>query len=336
MELHELLPAANYVICVDGNGNFYLDRIEDFKVPARIYGRTLHQTQRVLTSFLDRPNNTGVMLAGEKGSGKTLLAKNISVQAQTQGIPTIVINSPFHGDKFNSFLQAIEQPCIIFFDEFEKVYDKEQQEQILTLLDGVFPSKKLFLLTCNDKWRVDQHMRNRPGRIYYMLDFAGLEQSFIREYCQDNLKATHYIDQICKISSVFDKFNFDMLKAMVEEMNRYGESPQECMEMLNTKPEFSGNVVYHVDLVVDGQLITQEFLEDKTWCGNPLTHRIEISYRKKRDDDEEDWFTEWFTANNIRQVDGQSGKFLLVNEQGARLQLSRQQEPVFKHNFGAY
>jgi hypothetical protein len=67
---------------------------------------------------------------------------------------------------------------------------------MLTLLDGVFPSKKLFILTCNDKWRIDKHMRNRPGCIFYMLDFKGLDADFIREYCEDRLDAKEYIERI--------------------------------------------------------------------------------------------------------------------------------------------
>ena len=165
---------------------------------------------------MDRDASTGVMLTGEKGSGKTLLAKNVSFEAAKQGIPTIIINAAWCGDAFNSLIQSIEQPAIILFDEFEKVYDKDDQQQILTLLDGVFPSKKLFVLTCNDKWRVDVHMRNRPGRIYYMLDFAGLDHDFIRDYCADNLKAQEHTEAVCKISSLFDEFNFDMLKALID------------------------------------------------------------------------------------------------------------------------
>ena len=55
------------------------------------------------------------------------------------------------------------------------------QDSLLTLLDGVYVNHMLFLLTTNDKFRVSSHMRNRPGRIYYVLDFYGLSDDFIRE-----------------------------------------------------------------------------------------------------------------------------------------------------------
>jgi SpoVK/Ycf46/Vps4 family AAA+-type ATPase len=97
-------------------------------------------------------------------------------------VPTIVINQPLVGKKFNSFLQTISQPSIILFDEFEKVYEQSaEQEAILTLLDGVYPSKKLFLLTCNDTAKINSNMKNRPGRLFYFLKFKGLDQRFFRE-----------------------------------------------------------------------------------------------------------------------------------------------------------
>ena len=69
-----------------------------------------------------------VLLAGEKGSGKTLLTKYISMEVAKQGIPTIVINQALHGERFNTFIQAIEQPCVILFDEFEKIYQPQNYQ----------------------------------------------------------------------------------------------------------------------------------------------------------------------------------------------------------------
>ena len=215
MDLHEKLPAGNYTIAQDMMGNFYLEQIDDFEIPSKMYGNTLRHTGRIINTFWERPQQTGVLLNGEKGSGKTLLAKNISVELAKQDVPTIVINRDWKGDAFFKLLQDIDQPCVVLFDEFEKVYGREDQEQILTLLDGVFGSKKLYILTCNDKYRIDSHMRNRPGRIFYLLDFKGLDTAFIREYCEDRLNNKQHIDQICGLTSIFGQFNFDMLKALV-------------------------------------------------------------------------------------------------------------------------
>ncbi len=321
MDLHEQLPAGNYTVAVDMMGNFYLEQIDSFEIPAKMYGNTLRHTDRIINSFWDRPQQTGVLLNGEKGSGKTLLAKNISVELAKQGVPTIVINRDWTGDGFFKLLQDIDQPCVVLFDEFEKVYDREKQEEILTLLDGVFGSKKLYVLTVNDKWRVDSHMRNRPGRIFYLLDFKGLDVNFIREYCEDNLINKQYIDQICSLTSLFGEFNFDMLKALVEEMNRYGETPTEALEMLNAKPEYDEGAKYEIKLIDGGREISS--VSPEIWRGNPLAVKgVNIEYDADPNDDEAEWKDLRFTPENLINLNSQEGKFVFESK-GARLILTR-------------
>ena len=338
MDLHDHLPAGNYTVGFDKmSGQFYLEKIDNFEIRGKLYGNTTRHADRILNTFLDRPNATGVMLTGEKGSGKTLLTKRISIDARNKGIPTIVINQPWCGESFNAFMQMIEQPTIVLFDEFEKVYDRDDQEKMLTLLDGVYPSKKLFLLTCNDKWRVDAHMRNRPGRIYYMLDFKGLDTEFVREYCEDNLNAKHHIESVCRIASVFNQFNFDMLKAMVEEMNRYGETPQEVMKLLNTRPEFSDESRYKVALQIKGLDVEEKRLDGSEWHGNPMTGHVKVDYKQVvgiDDDGDEDWSWEgaMFNAADLKQVDPATSKFIFVNEDGDRLVLTKVKERYYHYD----
>ena len=226
LDLHEELPVGTYTVKFDDmRSEYYLETINDFELKGKIYGNVEKSSSRILNTFLDRPRSTGILLVGDKGSGKTLLAQYTSIAAaKDKGIPTIVINKPWHGDAFNSFIQSINQPTIILMDEFEKVYTTHTgdnlQEKILTLFDGVYSSQKLFLLTCNDKYRIDSHMLNRPGRLYYVLEFSGLDQDFVREYCDDNLLRKEYTQAVCASAALFQSFNFDMLKAMVEDMNR--------------------------------------------------------------------------------------------------------------------
>jgi len=330
------LPVGNYIIGRTPTGDFYLDRVDSFTPVPKLYGNTTKHASRIIRTFLDRSAATGVMLVGEKGSGKTLLSRQLAMDGAALGIPTIIINAPWCGDAFNQFIQSLTQPCIILFDEFEKVYDREDQEKILTLLDGVFPSKKMFVLTTNDKYRVDVHMRNRPGRIYYMIEFGGLDEEFIREYCADNLNNKDHVDGLCRVALAFDVFCFDVLKALVEEMNRYGETASEATELLNTKPDLAGDQTYDVmSLVVAGVAIAENMVDDKYWRGNPLRNSggltIDYYVRSKEEGEEPDMKRAVFEQADLQQIDVASGNFKYANKVGDVLVLKRQSPTGFDY-----
>jgi len=337
LDLKERLPAGNYVIKKnDMTGEMFLEQIDKFEFTGKVYGDTTKRADRILHAFGDRPATTGVMLTGEKGSGKTLLAKMLSIKGYEQDIPTIVINQPWCGEAFNAFIQSIEQPVIVVFDEFEKVYDEGEQEMMLTLLDGVYPTKKLFVLTCNDKWRVNQHMRNRPGRIFYSLEYKGLESDFIREYCEDNLKAKEHIEKIIGIAGTFGQFNFDMLKALVEEMNRFGETPQEAMVMLNAKPEYSEESRYKIKLLLNGEEMAETNFEEKEWHGNPLTKRVHVNFKSYEKDEETgdidwDWDSKVFEPNQLKKIDDNGNKYVFVTSDGSTLVLTKVKEQGYRY-----
>lgn len=228
------LPPKVFNLLLNPLEGFKLESVDDFELPPKLYGSTEKMADRFMSSFEDRDSSTGVILSGEKGSGKTLLAKKLAMDGISKGYPVILINSPYGGGSFSSFIQQIDQPTIVMFDEFEKVYsDNEKQDSVLTLFDGTFSSKKLFVVTCNDKYKVSDYMFNRPGRFFYSVEFKGLEEEFIREFATDTLRNQEAVENLVDYTGTFNKFNFDMLKALVEEMNRFGEDPVTASKLLN-------------------------------------------------------------------------------------------------------
>jgi hypothetical protein len=246
---YETLPSATYLLRFDPKMGFYLELTDSFELPTKMYGNLDQRADKILNTFQSRKGTTGVSLTGEKGSGKTLLTKLISTKAHELGIPTIIVNMGASGDSFNLFLSSIKQPVVLLFDEFEKVYDEDAQQQLLTLLDGVFFSQKLFLLTSNTASKIDSNLQNRPGRIYYYMEFRGLETEFILEYGKDNLNNQAYLDNLGVLSGIIRPMNFDMLKAVIEESNRYQQSPLETLDMLNVRTtSYSETYLYTINV----------------------------------------------------------------------------------------
>lgn len=265
------LPAGTYSLQEDVHG-LYLEEGDSFTLPGKLYGGVKEQAKRIIQTFLERQFLTGVLLEGEKGSGKTLLAKQVSLFGIEVGIPTILVNSPFHGVGFNAFMQQLHQPCIVLFDEFEKVYnDREDQQALLTFLDGTVPTKKLCVLTVNDSWGLDTNLVNRPGRLFYSLSFDTLDEAFIREYVVDRLENKGHIEEVVRVATTFARFNFDQLQALVEEMNRYHETAFQALRWLNIKPSWSSDKDFLLRVTdPKGKLLE---LRTKTWSGNPLNPR---------------------------------------------------------------
>lgn len=286
LDSYELLPALTYALRSNPMTGLYLEVIDNFELPSKIYGDYKKDANRLLSTFEARKGTTGVLLAGEKGSGKTLLSKLTANMGLERGYPVIVINDAYCGEQFNTFIQDIEQRAILVFDEFEKVYPKESQEQILTLLDGVFSSTKLFIFTSNDKYKIDIHMQNRPGRIFYMLDFYGLDEAFVKEYCEERLNNKTHIRSVLNTKMLFDAFNFDMLQALVEEMNRYNESASQALRYLNIKPSGTANTTFEVKLFVDDKEVPKGRLDEETIFTSPLVKRFAIDYHTEDMTDE--------------------------------------------------
>jgi hypothetical protein len=188
-----------------------------------------------------------VLLAGTKGAGKTLLARNIATKLYENGTPTIIVPFNFICPLVADFIDSIDTECMVLFDEIDKISGDNDEEVransncLLGLFDGISVHKRLYILTANNIEKINNQLLNRPGRIYYKLMFGGIEQEAIKQYCDDNLRNKNYVKDMLHIATLIREFSFDILQAIVEECNRYDLSPRAACKMLNVAPELKGD-----------------------------------------------------------------------------------------------
>lgn len=231
--IHEELPPAFYAVKHSKEIGLYLERSRPFDMPEKVYGDIDTKVERMTKTYKGRNGVTGVLLSGDKGAGKTLLGKKLAKKLlDEEQQPILTVDFPVSGQDFASFLQRLGQPVTLFIDEFEKIYDEGSQNGLLSLLDGVYPIKMLCILTTNDSSALTDPLLNRPGRVYYKLDYDGLDFGFIKDYVTDTLANKEHLSDFLRLATMVE-LNFDQLKALVEEMNRYDEPVLDSIQMLN-------------------------------------------------------------------------------------------------------
>lgn len=261
----ETIPAGTYTVEYNPqNGQYYLLKSTPFTRPAKVYGEMASRNNKVINTYLEREGkNTGVLLSGTKGAGKTQLAKDVSLALAEMGIPTIIIQNCYTDGGFINFIKAIEDKALILFDEFEKVYaEREHQEAILTLLDGTGSYNKLYILTSNNR-NVSEFLRNRPSRIFYHFEYKKLAKQVMIELLNDKLVNKSYIPQFETLWEVAETISFDMIQCLIEELNRYPtQTFTETFRELNVEVEArEGNTFVVSEFTIDGKEVK---FDDKT------------------------------------------------------------------------
>lgn len=269
---HNILPRGVYDVKYDQNiGFFYAAKTDRKPLPPKVYGNIQFKAERILATYLDRRDRlgkaTGVLLDGDKGSGKTLLAMMLMELAP---MPTVIVSEPFAGADFTNLLVQ-GGPKMILLDEFEKVYQKEEaQNSLLSLLDGHHATLNLTVATINDQSKLVDAMKNRPSRFFYRWSYKGLGEEFIKDFVADRLEnKALVIRTIEEIKNIGD-INFDCLNSVIEDMNRWGEPAHVVLQHLNVKPNRSS---------MEYKLTLTHANEARATAGDPLPELVDTTTR---------------------------------------------------------
>lgn len=217
----EGLPKGIYEVKLSMTG-FYLSKIaESFTFDYKLYGLNQKFIDYVLKTYENTTGNLGILLDGIKGTGKTVVAKELCNHLQ---LPVILVQS-MGGDTNSKLIKylstSIDFDCIFFFDEYEKEF--EDSSDVLSFMDGTYNSiyRKIFLLTTNEL-KVDSNLLGRPSRIRYKKSFGNLSEEVTREILNDILEDKTAIEKVIELTHSMNIITIDLIKAIATEINIHG------------------------------------------------------------------------------------------------------------------
>lgn len=248
----------------------YLQEAPAAEAPGhKVYGPHEERIKKVVAAYEARKDgNTGVILSGAKGIGKTLFTRMLMHGMAERGYPVLTVGKYFPG--LADFLGSLTQDMVVVFDEFDKNFDinderaKDQtalQNELLGLFDGVTRGHKLYVITCNDINKLSKFYLNRPGRFRYHLRFQYPNMDEVRQYLKDRVPGVS--DEEAATVAKFTRLvplSYDCLSAIADEL-LLGETFRSAMETLNiVRVGMDGeDAAYSVDAVFEyrGQKFTR-------------------------------------------------------------------------------
>jgi len=232
---------------------YYLERKElNYKVPSKLYGGMDKYVEFYWNSFERMSYTGGLLLTGQKGSGKTVISATLCNRAIQHGMQVVEITNVSFSTNLLRFLDELDS-VVLFFDEFGKNFSIQQQDKMLTVLSNISGKERVILITENEPRRVSEFIRNRPGRVKYSLHFNKLPIKVVEEYCSEkNVSGKFYKDFLDAYNSIIT-FQFDHLIAIVEE-HLYNPDMEfeELIELLNIE-DMSGKKVVVPFMAMDSE-----------------------------------------------------------------------------------
>jgi hypothetical protein len=201
-------------------------------LPEKIYQseEDIRFKKRVLRYFENTSaQNTAVLLAGDKGTGKSIMAKVI---ASESGLPIIVVDSKYPEQRLNLFFKQFTTPVCVIFDEIEKNY---KTWRMLDFFDGIeATTKKLVLMTCNKLNDVSEYMLDRCSRVRYLRTYRA-ESNYV--YLDDlitsiGVKNPTEVRQFCIDNIAIP--SIDNLKAFITEVKVLEDEESSLATILST------------------------------------------------------------------------------------------------------
>ena len=264
----DLTPGIVYNINVDRYTDaISLEETSGLSLPSKVYctQRDERFIDKVINSYnLSESGFTGVMLAGLKGSGKTVMAKVI---ANKSGLPIINIDKNIRPYILRNLVEKLGDTSVCFlFDELDKVLEDYDDSVLLQVLDGSdTKGKHMILFTCNDEDEISEYLIDRCSRIRNWREFDEMSPSLIMEVLNDKLNDKKEVKSLTDfIKDNFEVCSFDNIASFVKEANDYPTvTYEELFEDMNLSSK--GSIKPHPRRKDNAKCLKEKF--DKVCAG---------------------------------------------------------------------
>ena len=223
---YDLISGKVYDLLYDDFERYsYLKENGNLNMPKKVY--EIEEDTKFIDRVLKFHNseynngNTGILLAGDKGTGKSMLAKRIALKSN---LPIIIVDSSYPLWQITKFFKKIKTETCIIFDEVEKNPRMWPSEDLLIFLDGVQETnKKIVIMTCNKTNELDDNLFDRCSRIrYYRKYEANANEVFIKEMIED--KGLTPNQPLIDFIKRFEVKSFDNINSFLDEYKLYLET----------------------------------------------------------------------------------------------------------------
>ena len=338
---HEIIDTIEnrvYIFDYTKEGCFITEE-DPLKIPSPLFDVDSFFRKVVLKSFRENAMSTGVILSGEKGTGKTVCAKLLAVES---GLPIILVKERVHkGVSFFEFLDKLPE-CVVLFDEFEKNFktsstnddsDYFTQSDFLSYLDGLSTgTKKLFLMTVNEN--VSTYLLNRPTRIKFFNEYKGVPEKLFNQVVETLLENKQFKKDLLDNINLSD-CTIDIIVSIVKEINVQGIPYSAFKDFFNYRQEIA---TYKISRVVDTEGNTAEVCVSEDvqeysngsfrTCFKDRTRLVENKDWDAEEDDEEEKMTNPVVDINGKPLQVKDGKLVFKDRRSDAIYVFEKQRFV--------
>lgn len=234
-EITEALTPMVYTLKYEYDDIMFVKKTNNFTLPKQIFGKSKEYQRRIQTKYAQNDKSVGLLSIGLKGSGKSLLSESLgNWMIDKQKLPVLMVESPIPLESLRKVLKDVG-PCMLYFDEFGKVYSYSERAELLPLFSDTSIKGVLFSVTANEESEVNEFLMDRPGRFLFRIMYKGVDKDGLEEIFE-GLKLSDVLkDHLRNYVKIHVNVSYDVLLKLIDEIKdcTTEDEIRSLMEVLN-------------------------------------------------------------------------------------------------------